>query len=144
MADFFNNLFFRGLPAEADNYVGLWFGNSLEMLLVCLALVYLVTVLLLSRTNLYRSERTQLLVDVDSRILLCLSWVLVFVFLVLTLIVVWLWYWGELVPEKDTWMRGKAVAAHWTVMAVLLVIWGALYWGRRHALKRLQAAIPNV
>jgi len=144
MADFCSNLFFRGLPANSDNYASMWFWNSLLMLLACLAVVYLITLLLLSFTPLYRSPETQPLIDVDSRIQLCLTWALVVVFLLLSGVVFWLWYRGELVPEGEIWARARIITAHWTVMVVLFVVWLLLYLSGRRDIKRLQKGVPKV
>src|SRR5258708_5528266 len=97
MVDFFTNSFLRGLPSNSDSYVSLWASRSMLMLLVCFALAYLITLLLLSFTTLFRSHETEPLVDVDARIHLCFSWTLLFPILVVTLCIVWLWYHSDLV-----------------------------------------------
>jgi hypothetical protein len=144
MADFFTDLFLHGLPASSDSYASVWFWKSLLMLLACLVLVYLVTIILISFTSLYHNPDTLPLVDVDARIHFCCAWALLAIFVFVSAVIFWLWYRGEIVPEKEVWLRAKAIASHWTVLVILFVIWVAIYWNRRSSIKRLQKGIPNV
>jgi hypothetical protein len=118
-----------------------YFVATLEMLVICLVLVYLLTVVLLT-LGLYRSERTSWYVDTDTRIKLCGAWAAQIVFILLSLTLLWVWHRGRL-PWVSSFREYQIpLSPHWTVLTLLFLLWLAVFLNIRGELRRAQKTVP--
>jgi hypothetical protein len=134
--DFFHSLFIEGVGA------GSYFSHTLWMIIVCLVLAYLVLLVSLQARMYDRPERVRELIDTEMRIKLCAAWSVFAVMLFVAGTAGWIYLRALLpAPAGGTWYL-QPLAAHATVLVLLLLLWLGIHLSIRRDSKNAQALLP--
>jgi len=139
---FLRSLFLVGLVSGDGPYWQVLFINTLWMLLIVLAPVYLALLFGLALRAYGRTERVRELADIDTRVKLCAVWS-IFSGMVLTFGTAgWLYFHQQGEPDPSRWHRLVPPSAHLTVLTLLFLVWLAVHMSLRKDSRTAKSYVP--